>query len=56
MAICIETEYRDLVEPVFAIPYLDTWYATGHYPCGWDGEEFPENWDGVIRDGWLIVF
>ena len=24
--------------------------------CGWDGEEFPEGWDGVIRQGRNIVY
>ena len=56
MAICLEYMYRDLVEPMFAIPYLDRWYAAGHFPCGWDGEEFPVGWDGVVQEGKLIVF
>jgi hypothetical protein len=53
--ICLETHYQDIVKPPFFIPYLDPWYASGHFPCGWDGDEFPEQWDGVIR-GRLIVF
>jgi hypothetical protein len=56
MLICFEYHYRDVVEPIFHLPYLDAWYATGHFPCGWDGEEFPEGWDGVIRGGRLMVF
>lgn len=56
MGICFETEYEDVLEPFFNVPYLDPWYACGHFPCGWDGDEFPEGWDGVIRNGRLIVF
>lgn len=56
MRICLEHGYRDLVEPPFFIPILDPWYAAGHLPCGWDGKEFPEGWDGVIRSGRLMVF
>jgi len=54
--ICLETHYQDIVKPIFFVPYLDPWYAAGHFPCGWDGDEFPEQWDGVIRGGQLIVF
>lgn len=54
--ICLEHEYIDVVQPVFYLPYIDRWYAAGHLPCGWDGEEFPEPWDGVIRNGRLMVF
>jgi hypothetical protein len=42
MLICLETHYQDIVKPVFHTPYLDIWYAAGHFPCGWDGDEFPE--------------
>jgi len=45
--ICVEYEYRDLVEPLFYISCLDHWYAAGHFPCGWDGKEFPEDWEGI---------
>jgi hypothetical protein len=54
--ICLETHYRDIVKPVFFVDCLDPWYAAGHFPCGWDGDEFPAQWDGVIRGGRLIVF
>ncbi|HEV2329128.1 MAG TPA: hypothetical protein VGY56_10110 [Verrucomicrobiae bacterium] len=54
--ICLEVHYQDIVKPIFYLPYLDPWYAAGHYPCGWDGDEFPERWDGVLRGGQLIVF
>lgn len=53
--ICLEAHYQDIVKPPFFIPYLDPWYAAGHFPCGWDGDEFSEEWDGVIR-GKLIAF
>jgi hypothetical protein len=56
MFICLEHEYRDLVEPLFYIPVVEPWYATGHFPCGWDGDEFPDAWDGIIRGGQLMVF
>jgi hypothetical protein len=54
--IFLETHYQDIVKPVFHVPYLDPWYAAGHFPCGWDGDEFPIRWDGVINGGQLIVF
>jgi hypothetical protein len=56
MATCIEYEYRDLVAPIFYIPVVEPWYAAGHFPCGWDGDEFPDAWDGVISGGQLMVF
>jgi hypothetical protein len=55
VSICLETNFQDIVEPVFFLPYLDPWYAAGHFPCGWDGDEFPEQWDGVAQ-GKLIVY
>lgn len=54
--ICLEMHYQDVVKPIFYIPCLDPWYAAGHFPCGWDGDEFPEEWDGIVRGGQLIVF
>ena len=56
MAICIEHDYVDIVEPFFYVPVVEPWYAAGHFPCGWDGDEFPDNWDGIIRGGQLMVF
>ena len=68
MGLCLEIEYSDIVNPIFFIPHLDPWYASGHFPCGWDGDEFAhdfESGDETIRfDGWrdlsrhgrLIVF
>jgi hypothetical protein len=55
LLICLETEYTDVVNPIFYVPYLDPWYAAGHFPCGWDGTEFPEHWDGIVKDGRLMV-
>ncbi|EEF58748.1 hypothetical protein [Pedosphaera parvula] len=56
MFICLEEEYKDLVEPLLHIPQLDGWYAAGHFPCGWDEAEFPDHWDGIIRSGRVMVF
>ncbi len=56
MFICFEEEYRDLVVPLFYIPYLDVWYNAGHFPCGIVGKKLPDDWDGRITDGQLIVF
>ena len=54
--ICLEHEYRDIVSPIFYIPAVEPWYAAGRFPCGWDGDEFPDAWDGIIRGGQLMVF
>lgn len=54
--ICLECNFADIVKPVFYIPVIEPWYAVGHFPCGWDGDEFSEDWDGVIEGGQLIVF
>jgi hypothetical protein len=56
MFICFEEEYRDVIEPLFYIPFVEPWYAAGHFPCGWDGDEFPDAWDGVIAGGQLMVY
>lgn len=54
--ICLEQEYVDVVVPAFYVPLLDPIYADGHFPCGWDGDEFSEHWNGAIQGGRLIVF
>ena len=54
--ILLECEFSDISEPVLFMKHLDPWYAAGHFPCGWDGEEFPRSWDGVLRNGKLIVY
>jgi hypothetical protein len=56
MFIALEYEFRDVVEPIFHLKYLDPWYARGHFPCGWSGDEFPEHWDGIVKSGKLVVF
>jgi hypothetical protein len=56
MGICLEFEYRDIVEPIFYMPVVEPWYAKGHFPCGWDGDEFSDRWDGVVKGGQLMVF
>jgi hypothetical protein len=56
MFICLEYEYRDIVKSFFFVPVVEPWYAAGHFPCGWDGDEFPDSWDGIIRGGQLMVF
>jgi hypothetical protein len=68
MLICLETHYQDIVNPFFFIPNLDPWYASGHFPCGWDGDEFAhdfetgdetiffDGWDNLSSHGKLIVF
>ncbi len=56
MFICLEFEYRDIVKPIFYIPVVEPWYAKGHFPCGWDGDEFPSRWDGVVKGGQLMVY
>jgi len=56
MLVCFEQEYRDLVAPFFYIPVVEPWYAAGHFPCGWDGDEFSADWMGGDRFGQLMVF
>lgn len=53
---CLECELNDILEPIFFSKQLEPWYAVGHFPCGWDGAEFPERWDGNARQGKLMVF
>ena len=54
--ICLECEFSDLIKPFLYIPFIDPWYAAGHFPCGWEGTPFPIGWDGIVRDGRLMVF
>jgi hypothetical protein len=56
MFICLEHEYSDLLSPFFYIPIVEPWYAAGHFPCGWDGDEFPDRWDGMVNGGQLMVY
>ena len=56
MLICFEEAYVDMFQPFFYLPILEPWYAAGHFPCGWDGDEFTDEWDGVVRGGQLMVY
>jgi hypothetical protein len=56
LIICLEFEFRDIVDPFFYNPVVEPWYAKGHFPCGWDGDEFPDDWDGIVKGGQLMVF
>ena len=49
LSICLETEYNDIVDPIFYIPYLDPWYVSGRFPCGWDGDEFFDDFESEDR-------
>ena len=53
--ICLEWDFRDVVQPPYYIPMLEEWYASGHFPCGWDGPDMPEDWDGSPLEGKLMV-
>lgn len=56
MSICFEIEYNDIVDPIFFVPHSDPWYASGHFPCGWDGDEFAHDFESgdktILFDGW----
>ena len=54
--ICFESEFQDIVSPLFYLPLIDPWLKRGHFPCGWVGEEFPENWDGKLPNGKLVIY
>jgi len=54
--ICLEYGYRDIVPPMFYVPFIDPWYALGHFPCGWEGQEIPENWDRTTLNGRMVIF
>ena len=56
LGICFKQEYSDVVKPLFFIPYVEEWYRSGHFPCGWDGTPLPDAWNGVMPQGRLIVF
>jgi hypothetical protein len=44
---CMEAEYADVYPPRFYASHA-YWYIKGHFPCGWQGGEFPK--------GTLIVY
>ena len=54
--ICLEFSFKDAVAPPFHLPFLDPWYASGHFPCGWSGKRFPDRWNGKVSGGKLFVF
>jgi hypothetical protein len=56
LGICVESQFKNSVKPLFYVPMIEPWYVAGRFPCGWDGMEFPDNWEGVVRDGRIMVF
>jgi hypothetical protein len=56
LGICIETEFSDLVRPMFFVPRLQPVYAAGHFPCGWEGPMLEDGWDGELPNARLIVY
>ncbi len=53
---CMETEFQDVVEPMFFLPRALPVYAKGHFLCGWDGEKMSDYFRGVWPNGRLIVY
>ena len=56
LMICMETEFSDLVSPLFFIPRLCPIYETGHFPCGWEGPKLNEGWQEEHPNWRLIVY
>lgn len=56
LGICIETEFSDVVRPLFFVPRLLPIYEAGHFPCGWDGSKLNEGWEGELPNLRLIVY
>lgn len=56
LGICIETEFSDLLPPMFFVPRLQPIYAAGHFPCGWEGPKLKEGWQGELPNSRLIVY
>ncbi len=56
LMICMETEFSDVIPPMFFVPRLEPIYAAGHFPCGWDGPKVNEGWEGDLPPSRLIVF
>ena len=54
--ICCESEYDDVVKPLYFLDNVWPWYQSGHFPCGWDGVELTEHFDGENLVGRLIIF
>lgn len=56
LMICMETEFSDVIPPMFFVPCLEPIYVAGHFPCGWDGPKLNEGWGGDLPPSRLIVF
>lgn len=54
--IAMETEFADIRPPNFNINVLAPWYERGHFPCGWDGPELPDGWNGEFPPFKLFVY
>lgn len=39
--LCMEAEYADVTPPGFYAAQA-YWYVQGHFPCGWEGAQYPE--------------
>jgi hypothetical protein len=42
---CAELEISHIIRPIFFYPLVFPVLCAGHFPCGWDGDPVPENWD-----------
>uniref|UniRef100_UPI0013ECCBDE hypothetical protein n=1 Tax=Aquisphaera insulae TaxID=2712864 RepID=UPI0013ECCBDE len=56
IGIATETEYADVITPLFNVPVLVPWYQIGHFPCGWDGPVLDTDWKGEFPPYRLHVF
>ena len=56
LMICLETEFSDLLPPMFSVPRLQPIYAAGHFPCGWEGPKLDEGWKGDLPNWRLMVY
>ena len=56
LMICLETEFSDVVSPMFSVPRLEPIYAAGHFPCGWEGPKMNEGWEGTPPASRLFVY
>lgn len=56
LMICLETEFSDLMSPMFFVPRLQPVYAAGHFPCGWEGAKLNEDWAGAPPNLQLIIY
>lgn len=56
LMICMETEFSDLLPPMFFVPRLEPIYAAGHFPCGWEGPKINEGLEGELPNWRLVVF